>query len=267
MNVPGVPRPNPGGQHLHEDEEHPTRQGEERWDDVGQDARRQHDGGPAPVPARAQSASHQTEEEQGQRDAQRVGVFTGQGGEEVPPVDGERVIEEVAQGEGGYRAGIGPAHPEEPSHGPRGDGEQHGPEHRDPLERHRVGDDVTGQGGQQVRQDEVIGVEGEAVVPARVPTGQLAVGEESGPQEGRHGEVAAIVTAGGCRGGDEQARVELPEHDHNHRDDAHDGGRRRHPPRGGPPPRPAVAGGTMGGRVHLFCARPPDRAGQWTPPR
>ncbi len=234
---------------------------------MGQDARGEHDGGPGPVPPRADPPGHETEEQKSQRDAQRVGVLTGQGREEIPAVNGVRVVEQVAQGEGGHGSGERPAHAEEPTHGPRGHREQHRSEHGDPLEGHGVRDDIAAQGGQQVGQDEVIGIERKAVVPARIPAGQLAVPQEVGPQEGRHGVVAAVVTTGGRRGGDEQARVHPPEHDGDHRGDAHEGGHRRDPPRGRERLRPAMAGRAVGGRGHLFGALTPDRARQWTPPR
>ena len=221
VGVPAVPRPDPIGQHLHDDEECRSQQGEERGNEMGQDAGAERDRRPAPVPAGPQPTGHEAEKDQRQGDAERVGVLPRQGGEEVPPVNGVRVVEQVAQGQGGQRTGNGAPHAEEAPHGPGRHRQQHRAEHGDPFEGQRVGDDVAGQRGEQVRQDEVEGVEGEAVVPPGVPAGELAVRQETRSQERRHGVVPPVVASGRVGRGQQQAGMELPQHHPDDRGDAH----------------------------------------------
>ncbi len=229
MGMPRISRPDPWRQHLHADEEERTDDGKEGGDDVRQDASRQRDGAPPPVPSGAQSSGHEPEEQECEGDAQRIGVFAGQGGEEVPPVDRVRVVEEEAQRERGQRSRKGTAQAEEPPHGPRRDREQERSEHGDPLERQGVGNDVAEQSPDEIRQDEVVGVEREPVVPTRVPPGELTVVQQVRLQERRHGVVTPVVASCRNRGREQQAGVETPEHDGDHRDDAEDRGPARHP--------------------------------------
>ena len=66
------------------DEHDGAGQGEHGRDDVGEDAQGQHDGGPAPSRPSA-APGEEPEEDEGQGEAERVGVLAGQGGEQVPP--------------------------------------------------------------------------------------------------------------------------------------------------------------------------------------
>ena len=86
---------------------------------MGQDAGGQGERGPTPVAPGTQSPCHEAEEHEGDGDAQRIGILTGQRREEIPAVNGVRVVEEVTQRDGRQGPWERPPHPEEPPHGPR----------------------------------------------------------------------------------------------------------------------------------------------------
>ena len=185
-------------------------------DNVREHAQSQDDRGPAPVPALANGTGEQPEEEDGQGQAERVRVLPGQRREEVPPVDGERVVEEERQGGRGHDRRDRGAQPEEAAAGPGADRQDERPENGAQLERDVVGDDPAADGDEEVGDGEVEGVERESVVPAGVPPGDVPVAQQRLEVLG-HGDVRARVAAGGRRVGEEQARVELPNGDRHHR--------------------------------------------------
>ena len=170
--------------------------GEHGRDDVGQDARRQHQPRPSPGGGRCGSRrANRPEEQKGQGDAEGVGVLTGQGGEQVPPVDGQRVVEEERQRGRGQRRRRRRPQPEEAAEGPGGHRQEQRAEHRGQLEGDVVADEVRGQRHQDVGQHEVEGVDGVSVVPRGAPAGE--VGEEVGAEVGRHHVVGPGVAPGG----------------------------------------------------------------------
>ena len=125
------------------------------------------------------------------------------------------------------------AQAEEAAAGPGADGEQHRTEDRDELEGHVIGDDPPADGDEEVGDREIEGVEREAVVPARIPTGEMAVADQ-GFEELGHRDVRARVPPGRRRIGEQHARVQLRER---HDDDAGDGDHgdgSRYPPPGSP---------------------------------
>ena len=93
--------------------------------------------------------------------------------------------------------------------GPGAERQEEAAEDRDQLEGDVVGDERVEDDGDQAGKREVEGVEGEAVVPARVPPGQLAVGQQVRFEERRQGDVGPGVAPG--RGGveEQQVRVQL----------------------------------------------------------
>ena len=82
------------------------------------------------------------------------------------------------QGGCGQAARARVAEPGQAAERPGADGQGERAQHRDQLEGHVVVDDRVEEHGDQPGEGEVEGVEGEAVVPGRVPAGELAVGQE-----------------------------------------------------------------------------------------
>ena len=154
-------------------------QGVHAGDDVREDAAGEHDRRPAAVPPLPDGAGEEPEEQHGQRQAEGVGVLPRQRREQVPAVDGERVVEQERQRGGGQEGGERGPQPEEPAAGPGADGQHDRTEDRAQLERDAVGDDPAADGDEEVGDREVEGVEREAVVPARVPTREVAVAEQA----------------------------------------------------------------------------------------
>ena len=143
------------------------------------------------------------------------------------------------------QAGPGSRSPARLAEGPGAQGQEEAAEDGDELEGDVVGDEGVEQDGDQPGQREVEGVEGEAVVPARVPSGHLAVGQQvrlRGRPAGRRAHPVsppAVVVFE-----EQQVRVQLGQH---HDDDAEDGHRAR-------PRRPGGAAG------HPHPPRRADRA-------
>ena len=128
--------------------------------------------------------------------------------------------------------GIGGREPEEPAAGPGADREQHRPEDRAQLEGDVVGDDPPADGDEDIGEREVEGVERQAVVPARVPAGEMAVAQQRLEVLG-HRDVRARVATRRRRVREQHAGVQLRE---GHDDHAGDGDHRdgtRHPPPAG----------------------------------
>ena len=128
--------------------------------------------------------------------------------------------------EAARQAGSGCAEAEQPAHRVGAHRQQQRAEDRRQLEGDRVGHHEGAEGGEQVREDEVIGVEGEPVEPPWVPPRELAVGQQLGAKEPRQGHVGTGVASRGERVGDEQRRVQRPQRDREHapdRDEAADG--------------------------------------------
>ena len=167
------------GQQLdHRDDGRPTER-VHAPDDVREDTHGQDHRGPAPVPPLAHRTGEETDEQDGEGQAERVGVLAGQGREQVPPVDGERVVEEERQGDRGHDRGDRWAQPEEAAAGPGADGQADRAEDGAELEGDVVGDDPAADGDEEIGDGEVEGVEGEAVVPARVPPGDVSVAQQA----------------------------------------------------------------------------------------
>ena len=210
----------------------------------------EHDRGPAAVPPLPDRTGEEPEEQHGQRQAERKGVLPGQRREEVPAVNGEGVVEQERQGGGGQKGGERGPQAEEPAAGPGADRQHDRTEDRPQLERHAVGDDPTADGDEEIGNREVEGVEREAVVPARIPSRQVAVAHQ-GLEELRHRDVGAGVAAGRRRVRQQHARVQLRQRDDNdagdrdHRDGA------RHPPPAAPGRGPGLRRGRGGLRGSL----------------
>ncbi len=204
--------------------------------DVGEDAPGEHDGGPGAVPPLAHGGREQPQEQHGQGEAERERVLPRQGREQIAAVDRERVVEEERQGRRGQQRRDGGAEAEEAATGPRRDGQHHRPGDRAQLERDVVGDDPAADGDEEVGQREIEGVEGEPVVPARVPARDVPVADHR-PQEVGHRDVRAGVPARRRGVGEEQAGVELRERDDDHGGDGDDRDGPGHPPPGRPPAR------------------------------
>ena len=213
--------PQAAGQEIEKGEKGRTDDRPERRDDVGEDAEGEHDGRPSPIATRPLPVGDEPDEDQRQRDAEGVRVLAGQGGEEVPPVDGVRVVEEEGERGRGQRRRDGRAQAEEPSAGPRGDRQGDRAEDRRPLEGDVVGDDPSTDGRQGVGEDEVEGVDGKPVVPGGIPAGEVPVRDQA-LEERRHHVVGARVAAGGRRVRQEQREVHLPEDDADHGPDRDD---------------------------------------------
>ncbi len=192
------------------------------------------DGRPGSVPALAHGCREQPEGQEGQRDAERERILPRQGGEEVPAVDRVRVVEEERQRRRGQQGRDRGTQAEEAATRPRRDREQHRPGDRAQLEGDVVGDDPAADGDEEVRQREIEGVEGEAVVPARVPAGEVPVAEHR-LHVLRHRDVRAGVAARRRGVGEQQARVELGQGHHDHGGDRDDRDGTGHPPPGGAP--------------------------------
>ena len=159
------------------------------------------------------TSSKEPDDEETESERERERVLPRQGREEVAAIDGERSIEEKRQGCGSQRRGNGRPEPEHASHAIGAERHRHRPRDGRQLECQAIGEDERGDRCDQVGQDEVVGVEREAVVPARVPAGEAPVGQQVRPQVRRQSEVGSGVAPGrgGCR--DEEFRVELPDRD------------------------------------------------------
>ena len=99
----GQPAPHapvqPAGQVGVEEQPDPgPHRGEDGRDQVAEEGDGEQDGGQGPVATGPQARGHDAEEEQGDREAERVGELAGQGGQDVPPVDGEAGLEEERAG-------------------------------------------------------------------------------------------------------------------------------------------------------------------------
>ncbi len=230
--------------------DHRPDRGEDRRDEVAQQRGGEQDRCQRPVPACAQTGRHHPEEEQGEGEREGERELAGECREQVAPVDREARLEE--EGERGRREAPGArvAQPCQPTEGESADREQQCSEDGDQLEGDVVGHHRVKADGDQAREREVEGVEREAVVPARIPAGELAVGEQVGLEEGGQCHVRPGVAAGGCGVCDEQRGVELAERDHDHpehRDGVGEGRAQRGPGEPGEPPR--SVGGRLGGTL------------------
>ena len=240
---PRVGHPPAGGQELDDRQDDGATQRVHPRDDVREDAPGQHDRRPAAVSALPDGAREEAQEQDGQREAEGERVLPRQRREEVAAVNGEGVVEEERQGRRGQQRGEGRTQAEEAATGPRADREQDGSEDRAQLERDAVGDDPAADRDEEVGQGEVEGVEREAVVPARVPAGQVAVAHQHLEVLG-HRDVRARVASGGRGVREQQVQVELRDR---HDDD---GGDRDHGDGAGNPP-PAAPGRAGRGRRRL----------------
>ena len=128
---------------------------------------------------------------------------------------------------GGQTGGAGIPQAGQPAESPGAHGQGERPEHGDDLESDVVAHHRVDQNGDQTGQREVEGVEGKAVVPARVPPGESAVGEQLGLHESGHGHVRPGVTAGGGGVGQQQRGMELGQGHHGHAQDGGDVGPHR----------------------------------------
>ncbi len=146
------------------------------------------------MPAGAESARHQPEEDESDREAEREGVLAGEGGEEVPPVDGEARLEEEGEGRRGQAGRPRVAEPCEPPERPRAYRQEEGAEDGHQLEGDVVGDERVEPDGEHPRQREVEGVERESVVPTGVPPGQLPVRQQVRLQRTRGSATCAPVS-------------------------------------------------------------------------
>ena len=167
----------------------------------------------------AQAGRDDPEEHQRDREAEREGELAGEGREEVPPVDGEARLEEERKCRGGQARRPRVAQPGELPEGPGTHREEECPEDGHQLEGDVVVDERVEHDGDQSRQREVEGVEGKAVVPARVPPGQPAVRQQIGLQIRRQRDVCPGVTARGGGRGQQEGRVQLAECHHGDTDD------------------------------------------------
>ncbi len=209
---------------------------EQGGDQVAEQGRGEQDGGQRPVASGAEARGDHPEEQEREREAEGEGELSGQGGEEVAPVDREAGLEE--EGECGCRqAGRGGVtQPGQAAEGPGADREEQGAEHGDQFEGHVIGHHRVEQDGDQPGQREVEGVHREAVVPARVPAGQQAVGQEMGLEERREDHVCAGVPSRGGGVGHQQRRMELAQGDQRDAHHRHQvGPPRPRRPRGQPP--------------------------------
>ena len=229
---PRVGNPPAGGQELDDGQDDGAAQRVHARDDVREHAAGQHDRRPPAIPALPDGTREESEEQDGQREAERERILPGQRREEVAAVNGERVVEEERQGGCGQKGGERRTEAEEATTGPRTHREHDGSEDRAHLERDAVGNDPAADRDEEVGQREVEGVEGETVVPAGVPAGQVAVAQQH-LEVLRHGDVRARVASGRRRVREQQARVELRDR----YDD--DGGNRDHGDGARYPPPPA----------------------------
>ena len=108
-------------------------------------------------------------------------------------------------------------------------------------------------GDEEVGEGEVEGVEGEAVVPAGIPAGEMPVAEQRLEVLG-HRDVRAGVAARRRGVGEQHARVELRQRDDDHAGDGDDGDGARHPPPAGPGAWPPGAAGPVSGRSCTLTA-------------
>ena len=171
------------------------------------------------MPAGAESARHQPEEDEGDREAEREGVLAGEGGEEVPPVDGEARLEEEGEGRRGETGRPRVAQPCEPPERPRAHRQEEGAEDGHQLEGDVVADERVERDGEHPWQREVKRVERKSVVPTGVPPGQLPVWQQVRLQELRERDVRPGVPAGGGGRGHQERRVQLAERHQRHTHD------------------------------------------------
>ena len=247
-----VGNPPAGGQELDHRQDDGAPQRVQTRDDVRQHAAGQHDRGPAAVSALSDRAGEQTQEQDGQGEAEGERVLPRQCREQIAAVDRERVVEEERQGGGRQQGGKRWAEAEEATARPGADRKQDRSEDRAHLERDVVGDDPAADRDEEVGQGEVEGVEGEPVVPAGVPAGEVPVEQQRLEVLG-HRDVRARVAACGRRIGEQQARMELRER---HDDDAGDRDHRdgaRYPPPTAPGRRPRISRRRLGRRGLLHA--------------
>ncbi len=234
-----------GRQELDDRQNAGAAQGVHSRDDVREDAAGQHDRRPPAVSALPDGTREEAQEQDGEREAERERILPRQRREEVAAVNGERVVEEERQGGRGQKGWKWRTQAEEATTGPRTDWEEDGSEDRAHLECDVVGDDPAADRDEEVGQREVEGVEGETVVPARVPASQVAVAQQHLEVLG-HRDVRARVASGGGGVREQQVQVELRDR---HDDD---GGDRDHG-HGTGYPRRAAAG--RAGRSRRWLGR------------
>ena len=227
-------------QELDHREDHRAAERVHAPDHVREDAHGEHDRRPAAVFALPDGTGEQPEEKHGQRQAERIGVLPGQRREQVPPVDGEGVVEQERQGGGGEDGRQRGPEPEETAAGPGADGQDDRPEDGPQLEGDTIGDDPAADRNEEVGNREVEGVQGEAVVPARIPAREVAVHQQALEELG-HRDVRARVTTCGRRVCQQHARVQLRQRDDDHTGDGDHRDGARHPP-------PGAAGRGLGHR-------------------
>ena len=117
-------------------------QGEDRRQQMAEDADGQDHGRRGPEATRLHPPDGQAEEDKGEGQTEREGVLPGHGRVEVPAVDGEGLIEEEGQGEDGENGGTGPLQPGQPTEEPGGHRKGQGTEDRHQLEGDVERDDV-----------------------------------------------------------------------------------------------------------------------------
>ena len=184
---------------IQEQPHHSTYGCEHRRDQMTEQRGGDEYGGQRPMSPGAQTGGHDAEEQQGERKAQGERELTGQRGQEVSPVDREARLEQERQRCRGQTGGPWGTQTGEAAEGPGADGQEQAAEDRDQFERHRVGREDIEEDGDQSREREVEGVERKTVIPTRVPSRQLPMGQQVGLEERRKRDVRPRIAACGGR--------------------------------------------------------------------
>ncbi len=153
--------------------------------------------------AGTEPGGHHAQEHKGERETEREGELPGQGGQEIAAVDGEARFEQKGQGGRGQATRPRITQTGQASKHPRRQGQGQRAEYRHQLEGDVITHDAVEQHGEQTWQREVEGVHREAVVPARIPASQVAVGEKVRLQELGQQHMRTRIAAG-CGGGGQQ---------------------------------------------------------------